>query len=416
MASETRENNVRVYLITNQAAESLSQVQSQWNLDRNALGGYISIVLATHLSMCRRPGSTSELEALVSQVGSAVNHGMAASCNRLIAMIRQRRMEYYKSHRREFVPESVDEGSKSPSRGESSGGGSGSSCGSGGGSGSTPKSPLGKYSDRLSLSAYLSAPMSEADISYALINIIGFVGSNVAVLRTVKPEPKPSTFLYQTTININSGNRGAEEHRIAHIQQRAFFGNDVFIETSRIREAQDVDIAGCKGVGGRADGLPSVYDQGCGLVTHCIPIHTHVGGLVLTSSNFMCYPFIIDVSSGSMPSYNGSGSCSENEGAGSIFRPVRLGQGHGHHVLGFPVVLEGRKVLVVLDSLPRVATYKSEGHIYPQERILADSLNYMPDGRRQPLPDEAVSPMSFAHRRCKLCQVVHSSDMHAEFQ
>ena len=397
MASETKENNVRVYTVTNQAAGALSQVQARWNLDSNSLGGYISVVLATHLSMCRRPGSISELDALIAQLGSTLNNTLATSCNRLIAMIRERRMDYYKSHRREFVPESVDEELRSH-RAAPSGSGSGS------GSGSTSNSPLGKYSDRLSLSAYLSAPMSEADISYALTHIIGFVGGNVAVLRTVKREP--ATFAHPTS----TGFRGAEEHRAACIQQRAFFGCDVFIETSRIREAQDVDIGGSKGIAERPDGQPSVHAHGCGLVTHCLPINTHVSGLALTSSNFLCYPFIIDVSSGSVPSYNGS----EGDEATGAFQSIR--QGQGHHVLGLPVVLDGRKMLVVLESLHRAFTYKSEGHIYPQERILADSLNYTPDGRRIPPPDDAVSAMSFSHRRCKLCQVVHASDMHAEFQ
>ena len=94
----------------------------------------------------------------------------------------------------------------------------------------------------------------------------------------------------------------------------------------------------------------------------------------------------------------------------------RQGQGHGHHVVGLPVVLEGRRVLVVLDSQYRQASYKTEGHVYPQERILADALNYNAEGRRLPIPDDVISPTSFSHRRCKLCQVVHASDMHAEFQ
>jgi hypothetical protein len=174
-----------------------------------------------------------------------------------------------------------------------------------------------------------------------------------------------------------------------------------------------VDIGGGKGLigGERADGQPSAHDTGCGLVTYCLPINTYVSGLALTPENMLCYPFIIDVSSGSLPSYNGS------EEENSVFQAMsRQGQGHGHHVVGLPVVLEGRRVLVVLDSQYRQASYKTEGHIYPQERILADALNYNAEGRRLPIPDDVISPTSFSHRRCKLCQVVHASDMHAEFQ
>ena len=388
MASETKENNVRVYTIANIHAGALSKLASSWGLEANCLGGYISVVLASHLAMYKRPCSSLELETFIKQLGFAANATLVDSCNRLIAMIRERRVEYYKSHRREFVPESLDEEIKasdvlSP----------GKTCGS----------PLGKFSDRLRLSNYLAAPLSEADITHALTHMMGFVGNNVVALRTVKAEP---IFFSQPS---STGFRGAEEQRIAFIQQRSFFGSEVFVETAHVREPKEIDVFGCRGVIDRADGMASAYDAGCGLVTRCLTLNTYVAGLELCADNFRCYPFIIDVSDGSLPSCNGSETLPRN---GFSSQRSRL----GHHVLAFPVVLEGRRLLVVLDSEHRVATYKTEGHVYHQERLLADALNHTSDGRTLPANDTLICAKSFSHRRCKLCQVIHASDMHAEFQ
>jgi hypothetical protein len=413
MASE---NNVRVYTVADQSTGALQQLQRQSGLDPLSLGGYISIIVATHLTMMRRPQTSAELDALVRNLTSSLSATLPDQCARLVAMIKRRRLNYYKEHRRDFVPESVDEARK----------GDGSDNCSG-----NPKE-LGKYSDRLRLSRYMAGPLAEADISYALTQMMGFASGSVAVLRTVKPEPP--VFSKATS----TGFKGTEEQRTAAIQQRAFVGSTVFVETARVREAGYVDVHGGVSVLERADGTPTTYDVGCGLVTHCLPLQTHLhnsqSGLELDAAlkqQPYCAPFIVDVSSASLPSSNGSDySTAPGDGAVFTFDGARTGarigagtptgagtyEGQGHHVVAVPLLLAGKKILIVFESRYRSATFKTEGLVFPQERILAEALNFSADGRRFPLEDHMVNPGAFTHRRCKLCQVVHASDMHSEFQ
>ena len=382
------EKNVRVYTVADQGSGQLLRLQERCGLESASLGGYISVILATHLAMIRKPNSPAELDAMVRSLVMSTNATLADSTTRLVAMIKQRRMAYYKEHRREFVPESVDETHK----------------------GSNSPKQLGKYGDRLRLSKYLSAPMSEADMTYALTHMMGFA-SNVAVLRTVKPEPP--TFSAATS----TGYKGAEEQRAALIQQRAFYGNTVFVETVRVRDAGYVDMHGNTSVMDRADGVHTTHDVGCGMVTHCLPLPAYLHSIKLEGEAAQpnCSPFIVDVSSDSLPSSNGF------EFSSSVFdfavpADTVNAEGQGHHVVAVPVSVAGKRTLLVFDSRQRTACYKSEGLVYSQERTLADALNYSADGRRLPVEDDQIHPGAFTHRRCKLCQVVHASDMHAEFQ
>lgn len=378
-------NTVKVYTINDQCSGELAQVASRFGVSPESLGGYISVVLATHLSMTKKPKNTLELQELVKNLSGIADITMVDSCARMIAMIKQRRMTYYKSHRREFVPDSLAEENLKEMKG------------------------LGKYGDRLHLHEYMTAPMSEADMTYALTHMMGFAGNRVAVLRSCKEEP--AVF----TTPTSTGFKGAEEHRAAFIQQRAFFGSSIFVETTRIRDAGDYSLDGSNSCGDRVDGQPSVHDTGCGLQTVCYPITTHLKGL--DESVPVCSPFIIDVGGSKAPQIVNSGSIFDFSAS-----PATVPRGKGHYVCGLPVSFEGQKFLVIFDSMHRKPSYKSEGVIYTTERLLANALvSTIPlSPTKFPVThdytEETVHSKAFSHRRCKICHVIHASDMHSEFQ
>jgi len=384
-------NTVRVYTIADQTSGDLARVAAKAGISQDDIGGYIAVVLATHLSMCKKPTNASEMEDLVKDLGQAATATLADSCARMIAMIKERRLNYYNSHRRDFIPESVCEASKELKK---------------------EKAAAGKFSDRLDLTEYMSGPMSEADMTYALTHMMGFTGNNVSLLRSAKQEP--ASFSTPTSTGFN----GAEEHRAAIIQQRAFFGNTVFVETSKVREYGDYSSTGSKSMSTRADGKPSVHDTGAGLQTHCYSLSSHLKGLDARSP--VGNPFIVDVGGKKgVPLANVS---SVFEPMGSPKPPV-LAPGKGHHVCALPMSISGRKQVIIFDCLPRKPSYKSEGVVYPAERCLADAFvdttSVSSPGKYPPQYDyaeETVHCKAFTARRCKLCNVIHSSDMHAEFQ
>jgi len=475
--------NVRVYNVVDQHSGNLRNITARYGLDHESLGGYISIIIATHLSMCKAPSTAIELEELVKQVTLSCVSTLGESCARMIAMIKERRLTYYKEHRREFIPESLEQDAiRSSSNSNSS-------------SSSSSKKAMGKYSDRLSLSKYMSAPMSEADMTYALNHIIGFASNNISLLRTIKSSNAiPTCF----TIPTSTGFKGSEESRAAWIQQQAYSnsGYNVFIETNKIREYKDYSIHGIRGGGCsngsgsgagagvnnmNADGSISSHEAGIGLTTQCYALHTYLKGLDFnggsgSGTNIIsistCKPIIIDVSNSN--STTGVESLSDN----IVYKK-------GHHVTGVPMIIEGRRILIIFDSLYRKSSYKSQGLLYSNEEHLSNCFqdiqplvtpyteilqtqdlinNFLsnsasttqelglelgltsPEGspgqsqlqvqaqaqaqlqqlqqsqiqsqmQIQQYPrDDTVNMKHFSARRCKLCGVIHSSDMHAEFQ
>ena len=394
----TEDNNtVRVYNVADQTTGELVRVAAKAGISHEDLGGYIAVVLATHLSMSKKPTNVTEMDELVKALGQAATATLADSVARMIAMIKERRLNYYNTHRRDFIPESVCEASKERKSKEGVG----------------ANGTAGKYSDRLDLSEYITAPMSEADMTYALTHMMGFAGSNVSILRSSKQEPQ---YFSQPT---STGFNGAEEQRAAIIQQRAFFGSTVFVETSKVREHGDYSLTGSKSMSTRADGKSSVHDTGAGLTTHCFSLSSHLKGLDAGAP--VGNPFIVDVGGKKgVPLANVSGSVFENT---SPHKPPVLAPGRGHHVCAMPVCISGRKQIIVFDCFPRKSSYKSEGLIYPAERCLADAYietAFVSSPSKYPpqydYTEQTVHSKAFTSRRCKLCNVIHSSDMHAEFQ
>ncbi len=366
---------VRVYNVCDQQSGKLLKIVDRYGLDSQSLGGYISVVIATHLSMMPKPTTPSELEDLVKQLTRTLDATVAESCARMMAMIKDRRVRYYQAHRREFVPESLE------------------------GKNSRAEKNYGKFGDRPVLSEYISAPMSEADMSYALTHMVGFAGSNMCVLRSYKPEPE--YFIKPTS----TGFKGTEEERAAIIQQRAFMGSNIFVETSRVRDIGDYDEQGHNTISARVDGKHSDHESGCGLATQCLALNTYLRSL--DAAKTVCSPFIVDVGY-------------VKHDAASVFAVPGSKQVKGsHHVVAIPVAFNGVKQLVVFDSIYRKNSYKSAGQIYPQEHQLAAAMEYVVPlaGAYMHVPnDDVVQPKAFTQRRCKLCGVIHSTDMHAEFQ
>ena len=100
--------NVHIVQVCDQNSPELAEVAQKCGLE-GSMGGYISVVIATHLSLMKKPITMGQLREMQSMLTIVLKNTIAESVERLAAIIKQRRMEYYLTHRREFVPESVEE-------------------------------------------------------------------------------------------------------------------------------------------------------------------------------------------------------------------------------------------------------------------------------------------------------------------
>lgn len=74
-------------------------------LERRDRSDALSLVISQYLISRSRPGNTSEVADLAAEVRKKAQSGeFDAQMDRILAMVRQRRAEYYRTHRREFSP------------------------------------------------------------------------------------------------------------------------------------------------------------------------------------------------------------------------------------------------------------------------------------------------------------------------
>ena len=185
-----------------------------------------------------------------------------------------------------------------------------------------------------------------------------------------------------------------------------------------MRQTGDYTYSGSKSVSDRVDGQHSSHENGCGLQSQCYALNTNVKGVDAGSP--ICTPYIIDVGGVDGPRVLNKDTTSSVFTGSSVPQPFP--RGRGHHVCGIPVNLEGRRVVIIFETMYRKPTYKSQGIVYQPESLLADAfINNAPlsPGKFPPGRDyteDTVHSKAFTQRRCKLCNVIHSSDLHAEYQ
>ena len=242
---------MHVVQVCDQNSPDLAAVARKCGLE-GSLGGYISVVIATHLSLMKKPTTMTQLREMQSMLTIVLKGTIAESVERLAAVVKQRRMDYYLGHRREFVPESVEEDLKARSP-----------------SNSPNRLSYGKYDNRIRLSEYLAAPLTEADMTFILCNCISMHSKSIAHLRKIRRCYDSSLTISSESSYLSDSAAGdsqsqnqqilLEEERVALINQRAFFGaGGAFVETAEVRTGGEIEL-GSTGIGN------SAHKAGCGL-------------------------------------------------------------------------------------------------------------------------------------------------------
>jgi hypothetical protein len=279
---------------------------------------YTSIAIANYLSVTRRPLSVDQLKSLVISVSTFVNSSMMKeTVLRYKSLINARRTTYITEHRREFIPENLNAW--------------------------THEAHLYDNEGRRSIPEYMESPLSNADVTYLLThNAI-----RIPYLRIVD----------KSLSDANFKNLQLEEERQAYIQQRAFLGYDICVETS------------------------VVNNDGNGMTCLMQSPNAYIINNQFRATPF-CMPWLID-----------------NQKRG------------GRICCVIPFSQEGGQV--VLAAFETWSRPVSSGvmTVYDEERILIDALN-------ETLPSQMPAPGSpiVGLKNCSLCDTVHSRFIHQDFE